>query len=53
VRIRFRGREITHPEVARDLLDRVVEELSDVAVVEQMPAMEGNSMLLVLAPRTS
>ncbi len=53
VRIRFRGREITHPEVARDLLDRVVEELNDVAIVEQSPAMEGNSMLLVLAPRAS
>ena len=50
VRVRFRGREITHPEVARDLLRRVTEALSDVAVVEQAPQMEGNTMLMLLAP---
>ena len=50
VRVRFRGREITHPEVARDLLRRVSEALSDVAVVEQAPQMEGNTMLMLLAP---
>jgi translation initiation factor IF-3 len=40
VRVRFRGREITHKEIARELLDNVVEKMSDVAVVEQRPAME-------------
>lgn len=50
VRVRFRGREITHPEVARDLLERVATELSDVGMVEQRPAPEGNSLLMVLAP---
>lgn len=50
VRVRFRGREITHPEVARDLLDRVTEALRDVAVIEQAPQMEGNTMLMLLAP---
>ena len=52
VRVRFRGREITHPEVARDLLQRIREMLGDVAVVEQEPAMEGNTMLMLLAPGT-
>jgi translation initiation factor IF-3 len=50
VRIRFRGREITHPEVARDLLDRIAKELSDVAVVEKAGEMEGRTMLMILSP---
>ena len=50
VRIRFRGREITYPEIALNDLKEIAEELSDVAVVEQNPSLEGNSMLMVLAP---
>lgn len=50
VRIRFRGREITYPEIARESLDEVARELQDVAVIEQHPNMEGRSMLMVLAP---
>ncbi|MCD6290099.1 MAG: translation initiation factor IF-3 [Anaerolineae bacterium] len=50
VRVRFRGREITHPEVARELLERMAEELSDIAVVEQRPTLDGRSLLMVLAP---
>ncbi|MCZ7545336.1 MAG: translation initiation factor IF-3 [Anaerolineae bacterium] len=50
VRIRFRGREITYPEIARDLLVDIAKELSDVGVVEQTPNMEGRTMLMILAP---
>ncbi|MEW5867756.1 MAG: translation initiation factor IF-3 [Chloroflexota bacterium] len=50
VRIRFRGREITYPEIALSDLKEVAESLSDVAVVEQAPALEGRTMLMVLAP---
>lgn len=50
VRIRFRGREITYPEIALNDLKEVAEELSDVATVEQAPALEGRTMLMVLAP---
>ena len=50
VRIRFRGREITHRDIARELLDRVAGDLSDIAIVEQSPTMEGYTMLMVLAP---
>lgn len=50
VRVRFRGREITYPEIAREQMDRIIEELNDVADVEQRPAMEGRTMLMVLAP---
>ena len=52
VRIRFRGREITYPEIARAQLARIVEELSDIAVVEQAANLEGRTMLMVLAPDT-
>lgn len=50
VRIRFRGREITYPEIALTDLKEIAEDLSDLAVVEQAPALEGRTMLMVLAP---
>jgi translation initiation factor IF-3 len=50
VRIRFRGREITYPEIALTDLKEVADELADVAVVEQAPSLEGRTMLMVLAP---
>ena len=50
VRIRFRGREISYPEIALDDLKEVAETLSDVSVVEQAPILEGRTMLMVLAP---
>lgn len=53
VRIRFRGREITYPEIALNDLKKIAEDLSDVGVVEQPPSMEGRSMLMVLAPDKS
>lgn len=50
VRIRFRGREISYPEIALDDLREVAEELADIATVEQAPALDGRTMLMVLAP---
>ncbi len=50
VRVHFRGREITYPDIAREELDSVARELSDISVVEQKPDMEGRTMLMVLAP---
>jgi translation initiation factor IF-3 len=50
VRIRFRGREIDYLDLALVDLKEVAEELSDVAAVEQAPALEGKSMLMLLAP---
>lgn len=46
----FRGREITHPELGAVLLGKVAESLTDVAVVENPPRMEGRTMSMVLAP---
>jgi len=53
VRMLFRGREITYPEIALEDLKEVAEALSDVAVVEKPPALEGRSMLMILAPAKS
>ena len=50
VRIRFRGREITYPEIALTDLKQIAEELADLGVIEQAPMMEGRTMLMLVAP---
>lgn len=52
VRVRFRGRERDYPDIARERMEGIAAELKDVAVVEQTPSMEGNNMLMILAPLT-
>jgi translation initiation factor IF-3 len=46
----FRGREVTHPERGQMILDRLAEELSDLAVVEQRPDLDGRNMTMLLGP---
>jgi translation initiation factor IF-3 len=50
VTIMFRGREVTHPERGMALLDRLAEELSEIAVVEQAPVQDGRNMTMMLGP---
>jgi translation initiation factor IF-3 len=50
VTIMFRGREITHKELGQSVLDEVVGDLKEIAVVEQPPRMEGRQMFMILAP---
>ncbi len=50
VSLRFRGREAAHLHVARKMLDKVVQGVSDLAIVEVNPNVEGRAMLLILAP---
>ena len=50
VTIRFRGREITYPEIALEDLKEIAAELADVASIEQAPNIEGRTMGMVLAP---
>jgi translation initiation factor IF-3 len=50
VTIRFRGREITYPEIALEDLREIAQVLSDVSTVEQAPAIEGRAMSMMLAP---
>lgn len=52
VRVTFRGREITYPELGREMLQKISDELKDVAVIEQEANMDGKTMLMVLAPGT-
>ena len=50
VRIRFRGRERDYPEIALQDLKEIAAELKDVSIIEQPPAFEGRTLLMVLAP---
>ena len=50
ITIMFRGREVTHPERGTALLERLAEELVDLAVVEQAPSQDGRNMTMMLAP---
>jgi len=49
----FRGREIAHPEIGRRILERLLEELAEVAVPETMPRMEGNQMHTILSRKAA
>ena len=51
VTLRFRGREITHQDIGMRMLERIRDELADVALVEQFPKLEGRQMIMVLAPK--
>jgi len=48
--VRFRGRAITHKELGRDVLERLAEEVKDIATVESKARMEGRQMFMMLAP---
>ena len=47
----FRGREMAHPEIGRRILERLIEDLTEVAIAETMPRQEGNQMHTILAQR--
>jgi translation initiation factor IF-3 len=51
VAVRFRGREMTRPQLGTDLLERVVQELSDIAQSEGRPRLEGRMMTMMLGPK--
>ena len=51
VTLRFRGREMAHQEIGMRVLERVRDDLLDMAVVEAMPKLEGRQMVMVLAPK--
>lgn len=51
VTLRFRGREMTHTELGMKVLDRVRDDLEELAKVEQRPKMEGRQMTMVISPR--
>ncbi len=51
VTLRFRGREMAHQELGMEVLNRVQEDFTDQAKVEQMPKMEGRQVVMVLSPK--
>ena len=50
VSVRFRGREMAHPEQGLSILERLADDLKDVAVIENQPKMEGRNMHMLIAP---
>lgn len=48
--LQFRGREMAHKELGREVMDRIIEDLDDMALVEQSPKQEGRFMNMTLAP---
>ncbi len=51
VSIRFRGREVSHPEVGAEVMKRFADACNETAIVEKQPKLEGRSMLMFLAPK--
>jgi len=50
VTLRFRGREMAHQELGRDLLHRVADDIKEIGKVENMPKMEGRQMVMMIGP---
>ena len=51
ITVRFRGREMAHMELGRDLLKRVEQDMSEVATVDQYPQSEGRQMIMLMVPK--
>jgi len=51
VTMMYRGRQMAHIELGREVLDRVALELKDIGKIEQDPKLEGRNMSMVLAPK--
>jgi len=49
--VMFRGREMAHKEIGRQLIGRLIEDLSEVGVVEGFPKMEGSNMFVIFSPK--
>ncbi len=49
--VRFRGRQITHQDIGHRLLERMAQELEDIAIVERKPKLEGRSMIMILTQK--
>nr|WP_291227849.1 translation initiation factor IF-3 [Dokdonella sp.] len=51
ITIRFRGREMSHQELGRAMVDKISAEIAEEAVIEQFPRMEGRLMVMMIAPK--
>jgi translation initiation factor IF-3 len=50
VTLRFRGREMAHQQLGRELLERVAEDVKEIGKIENMPKMEGRQMVMMIGP---
>lgn len=50
ISFKFKGREITRPEIIREMIDAIIETTTEIAKVETLPRMEGRQMFIILAP---
>jgi translation initiation factor IF-3 len=53
VTVRFRGREITHPEIAREQLEEFATKIGSAAIIEAQPLMEGKNLFMLMGPNPS
>jgi len=53
VTLMFRGRELAYVDLGREVLERLVREVSDLALVERPPRLEGRNMVMILSPRST
>lgn len=53
ITIMFRGRELSHPELGRVLLNRMAECIREIAIVEREPKLEGKNMIMIVSPKAS
>jgi len=51
VTLRFRGREMAHVEIGRNLLEKIATDIEEIGKIESMPKMEGRQMIMVVAPQ--
>jgi translation initiation factor IF-3 len=51
VTLRFRGREMAHQELGRDMLERIRDDMAEDTTVEQFPKMEGRQMVMLISPK--
>lgn len=51
--IMFRGREVVHSDLGRQLLERLLDSVKDLCIVERQPKLEGRNMIMILAPKAS
>jgi translation initiation factor IF-3 len=51
ITLRFRGREMSHPELGMQLLERIIADMAEYGLVEQRPKMEGRQMIMVIGPK--
>lgn len=51
ISLRFRGREMSHPELGMQLLERIIADVAEYGLVEQRPKMEGRQMIMIIGPK--